>query len=144
MLGADRHQLRTPARAVIGDAEQRRVTQAQQVAATGLQQMRQTDAAGGAVEIGDVALEPDRAGLALAHAERLARRLLLKPDQRRRGRIIEPGYPVGPAHIDDIALDRRHRAHGLLRRRSEEHTSELQSLMRISSALFCLKKKKKT
>src|SRR3546814_1401126 len=25
--------------------------------------------------------------------------------------------------------------------RSEEHTSELQSLMRISSALFCLKKK---
>src|SRR3546814_3617960 len=28
------------------------------------------------------------------------------------------------------------------RRRSEEHTSELQSLMRISSAVFCLKKKK--
>src|SRR3546814_9144294 len=27
--------------------------------------------------------------------------------------------------------------------RSEEHTSELQSLMRISSAVFCLKKKKK-
>src|SRR3546814_3424441 len=32
----------------------------------------------------------------------------------------------------------RHRA-----RRSEEHTSELQSLMRISYAVFCLKKKKK-
>src|SRR3546814_2172511 len=33
----------------------------------------------------------------------------------------------------------------LLRRgsRSEEHTSELQSLMRISYAVFCLKKKKK-
>src|SRR3546814_2371589 len=30
------------------------------------------------------------------------------------------------------------------RRRSEEHTSELQSLMRISYAVFCLKKKKKT
>src|SRR3546814_8754681 len=29
-------------------------------------------------------------------------------------------------------------------RRSEEHTSELQSLMRISSAVFCLKKKKNT
>src|SRR3546814_9304008 len=29
------------------------------------------------------------------------------------------------------------------RRRSEEHTSELQSLMRISYAVFCLKKKKK-
>src|SRR3546814_4065209 len=29
-----------------------------------------------------------------------------------------------------------------LARRSEEHTSELQSLMRISYAVFCLKKKK--
>src|SRR3546814_5036024 len=28
--------------------------------------------------------------------------------------------------------------------RSEEHTSELQSLMRISYAVFCLKKNKKT
>src|SRR3546814_9296650 len=36
---------------------------------------------------------------------------------------------------------RRHLStHGL---RSEEHTSELQSLMRISYAVFCLKKKKK-
>src|SRR3546814_5249789 len=34
-------------------------------------------------------------------------------------------------------------AHGALRAgRSEEHTSELQSLMRISYAVFCLKKKK--
>src|SRR3546814_991222 len=32
---------------------------------------------------------------------------------------------------------------GLTRGRSEEHTSELQSLMRISYAVFCLKKKKK-
>src|SRR3546814_2318284 len=30
-----------------------------------------------------------------------------------------------------------------MRLRSEEHTSELQSLMRISYAVFCLKKKKK-
>src|SRR3546814_4122138 len=30
------------------------------------------------------------------------------------------------------------------RSRSEEHTSELQSLMRISYAVFCLKKKKNT
>src|SRR3546814_5457833 len=29
-------------------------------------------------------------------------------------------------------------------KRSEEHTSELQSLMRISYAVFCLKKKKRT
>src|SRR3546814_4283428 len=34
------------------------------------------------------------------------------------------------------------RARGILR--SEEHTSELQSLMRISYAVFCLKKKKRT
>src|SRR3546814_2339706 len=32
---------------------------------------------------------------------------------------------------------------GILVGRSEEHTSELQSLMRISYAVFCLKKKKK-
>src|SRR3546814_7237524 len=32
----------------------------------------------------------------------------------------------------------------LLHERSEEHTSELQSLMRISYAVFCLKKKKNT
>src|SRR3546814_1110526 len=31
-----------------------------------------------------------------------------------------------------------------LAQRSEEHTSELQSLMRISYAVFCLKKKNKT
>src|SRR3546814_9930010 len=31
----------------------------------------------------------------------------------------------------------------ILMRRSEEHTSELQSLMRISYAVFCLKKKNK-
>src|SRR3546814_1977582 len=35
------------------------------------------------------------------------------------------------------------RANGLTRIRSEEHTSELQSLMRISYAVFCLKKNHK-
>src|SRR3546814_4654280 len=42
-------------------------------------------------------------------------------------------------------LDRRLRLSGcdvLPELRSEEHTSELQSLMRISYAVFCLKKKK--
>src|SRR3546814_4741905 len=34
--------------------------------------------------------------------------------------------------------------HGKVAIRSEEHTSELQSLMRISYAVFCLKKKNKT
>src|SRR3546814_1938253 len=33
------------------------------------------------------------------------------------------------------------RLHPQIRQRSEEHTSELQSLMRISYAVFCLKKK---
>src|SRR3546814_4969932 len=37
-----------------------------------------------------------------------------------------------------------HRAAGAEGERSEEHTSELQSLMRISYAVFCLKKKRKT
>src|SRR3546814_3893684 len=44
-------------------------------------------------------------------------------------------------HIDELAGDevaRRELGPG----RSEEHTSELQSLMRISYAVFCLKKKK--
>src|SRR3546814_5056462 len=36
-----------------------------------------------------------------------------------------------------------HRLSTLQRPRSEEHTSELQSLMRISYAVFCLKKKTK-
>src|SRR3546814_6867330 len=37
---------------------------------------------------------------------------------------------------------REYQAFGGGRARSEEHTSELQSLMRISYAVFCLKKKK--
>src|SRR3546814_9026630 len=41
-------------------------------------------------------------------------------------------------HVDADLM----RAAGLEPARSEEHTSELQSLMRISYAVFCLKKKK--
>src|SRR3546814_1987616 len=40
-------------------------------------------------------------------------------------------------------LDRVGKAEILVDTRSEEHTSELQSLMRISYAVFCLKKKNK-
>src|SRR3546814_6875440 len=80
---------------------------------------------------------------------------------RRRARLFGPGderdraqyrAPRGVAARD---RDEQHRlaigvgdrprggrAH-LCRARSEEHTSELQSLMRISYAVFCLKKKKK-
>src|SRR3546814_2050007 len=49
------------------------------------------------------------------------------------------------AHADMLLLDQwaLHRAHELQAQiRSEEHTSELQSLMRTSYAVFCLKKKK--
>src|SRR3546814_3984558 len=42
----------------------------------------------------------------------------------------------------DRQLDARRTDDRTLRLRSEEHTSELQSLMRISYAVFCLKKKK--
>src|SRR3546814_10756641 len=43
--------------------------------------------------------------------------------------------------LDDFLIGDR-QMHSLVDR-SEEHTSELQSLMRISYAVFCLKKKKK-
>src|SRR3546814_6144283 len=52
------------------------------------------------------------------------------------GRALEHHLPQ---HEALLGLGRGLR--GLLR--SEEHTSELQSLMRISYAVFCLKKKKK-
>src|SRR3546814_6584244 len=45
-----------------------------------------------------------------------------------------PYWPFSIAADDDSATTAR--------LRSEEHTSELQSLMRISYAVFCLKKKK--
>src|SRR3546814_3754262 len=55
------------------------------------------------------------------------------------------------SNMEHVRIDER--ARGLMEKcfgysiplwhRSEEHTSELQSLMRISYAVFCLKKKKK-
>src|SRR3546814_14581463 len=71
-------------------------------------------------------------------------------------RSHRPGSDVGlrPPQRDDDAVARDHREGHLPRGRSalaewiearggrsEEHTSELQSLMRISYAVFCLKKK---
>src|SRR3546814_2870571 len=59
---------------------------------------------------------------------------------------------IGPTH-DDITVDAVAKALGVgvivlpharaILERSEEHTSELQSLMRSSYAVFCLKKKNK-
>src|SRR3546814_4877918 len=51
--------------------------------------------------------------------------------------MIEPGIQA----TDTIA--KKQQADALTCGRSEEHTSELQSLMRSSYAVFCLKKKKK-
>src|SRR3546814_9956105 len=64
---------------------------------------------------------------------------------------LRPGMPV---HVDELGvgtplpqpaqLHRPQRRFGIRQHeRSEEHTSELQSLMRISYAVFCLKKKKR-
>src|SRR3546814_2289010 len=50
------------------------------------------------------------------------------PAEQRDGALLGDRRPVAGHHVA----------------RSEEHTSELQSLMRISYAVFCLKKKKKS
>src|SRR3546814_10360363 len=71
------------------------------------------------------------------------------PAQRVQVRLVERGDRVAVEAFADVA---RYQARelGLVGRgdvgkrqqvRSEEHTSELQSLMRISYAVFCLKKK---
>src|SRR3546814_9460702 len=55
------------------------------------------------------------------------------------------GFAVTPVSITDLQelTDLRCDIESIACRRSEEHTSELQSLMRISYAVFCLKKKQK-
>src|SRR3546814_1261687 len=77
---------------------------------------------------------------------------LVRPTQAP-GRL-ERGQPleVDGVRVTGIGADSRLRLPGLEVQapafekiaRSEEHTSELQSLMRISYAVFCLKKKKPT
>src|SRR3546814_7053001 len=60
--------------------------------------------------------------------------------QFRRALALEPGIE----RIGQYLRLRRSRAGGKrVQLRSEEHTSELPSLMRISYAVFCLKKKNK-
>src|SRR3546814_9995444 len=67
--------------------------------------------------------------------------------------VVEPQAHARPQHPLRVARgvevraglvdpDGRYVGHRVAER-SEEHTSELQSLMRISYAVFCLKKKKK-
>src|SRR3546814_2647492 len=54
------------------------------------------------------------------------------------------GLIADPASDPEMRALAESEFHGLKERRSEEHTSELQSLMRISYAVFCLKKNNKT
>src|SRR3546814_10769364 len=62
------------------------------------------------------------------------------PDDRRRVRIsLTPLAEEKLATLANVHLEELR----AVRPRSEEHTSELQSIMRISYAVFCLKKKKK-
>src|SRR3546814_872901 len=70
----------------------------------------------------------------LVPIERFKERLALglgKVEHAARVRIVHEPAVRRPAADDDLLI------------RSEEHTSELQSLMRISYAVFCLKKKNK-
>src|SRR3546814_8059806 len=68
------------------------------------------------------------------------------PARHRAARVIARSPPC-PAALPRRSVTGGSRGNRYRRRapsRSEEHTSELQSLMRISYAVFCLKKKKKT
>src|SRR3546814_6715516 len=64
---------------------------------------------------------------------------ILLPAPLAAGRPCDLGQPDDPA----LRVERlRWPPPAAVAHRSEEHTSELQSLMRISYAVFCLKKKK--
>src|SRR3546814_8207219 len=69
---------------------------------------------------------------------------VVRRERRQRPRCLSPAL-LHPPHVDPLGLQQRR--HAVLTHqmpgpdRSEEHTSELQSLMRISYAVFCLKKK---
>src|SRR3546814_7011409 len=69
-----------------------------------------------------------------------------RPVPRPRRAAARPGGSLVAREGDPLLSRTRRISDQLVRRRkehrSEEHTSELQSLMRISYAVFCLKKKK--
>src|SRR3546814_8965468 len=68
--------------------------------------------------------------------------IVVRQMNKLRRRFEEPAAPAAPAAPprEEVLLTE---IRDLLKR-SEEHTSELQSLMRISYAVFCLKKKNTT
>src|SRR3546814_5592619 len=65
-----------------------------------------------------------------------------RPAEAQAGRAVAEDREHVAGHAGDGHLRQRH--HAAIAARSEEHTSELQSLMRNSYAVFCLNKKKKT
>src|SRR3546814_7443208 len=72
----------------------------------------------------------------------LFRSARLPPARRAPPRSARPSCATSSPHLQpcEQSFVRRQQHHD--EARSEEHTSELQSLMRISYAVFCLKKKK--
>src|SRR3546814_5779702 len=61
-----------------------------------------------------------------------------------KGRVTGIEERLSPPVDGDVDRQATRLARDVSGERSEEHTSELQSLMRISYAVFCLKKKKQT
>src|SRR3546814_5174668 len=84
--------------------------------------------------------ETARLAEGVAHG-RIDRGLLVDLALRIRAEFLEI-VRVAETHDDPFGLGFDQRVIDILELRSEEHTSELQSLMRISYAVFCLKKKK--
>src|SRR3546814_4175881 len=70
-----------------------------------------------------------------------ARRIIIVRDELAAGVIDQGGFAPRLDPVEQLAQGRGLAAAGRADHRSEEHTSELQSLMRISYAVFCLKKK---
>src|SRR3546814_9319707 len=68
--------------------------------------------------------------------------ILIGPGPRKRDRKTVSAVRFGPSASRPAMPALRSIATGPRLSRSEEHTSELQSLMRNSYAVFCLKKKK--
>src|SRR3546814_6618022 len=80
-----------------------------------------------------------RRGAELDPVDLGARKQAVEQHDRRALAHLAPRQSHAVARVEKLGFDAH--ASGLWTFRSEEHTSELQSLMRISYAVFCLKKK---
>src|SRR3546814_1574206 len=91
----------------------------------------------------DEGLRRNEAAVLAEHVEAAGARRRLDPVRDREGARLEDRVRYRVQHEEPVvAPDRQPRHLGAVDRpvalRSEEHTSELQSLMRISYAVFCL------